>query len=68
MSGQLFLLQMIGLQAIPEAESSTEPLWRFILSDIPHDAGAILVYALLLFSIGLIWWGNRKSSRPRRAA
>ncbi len=30
-----------------------------MLQDIPHDAGAIVVYALLLAFVGFIWYGSR---------
>lgn len=32
-----------------------------VISDIPHDAAAFLVYALTAASLYLIWRGNRKS-------
>lgn len=31
-----------------------------VLSDIPHDTGAIVVYVLMTLFIGLIWSGSRK--------
>jgi hypothetical protein len=30
-----------------------------ILSDIPRDAGAIIVYAVIGIFVGLIWLGSR---------
>jgi len=34
--------------------------WKQVLQDIPHDAGAIIVY-LLIVGIGFVmWYGNRK--------
>ncbi len=38
------------------------PLWKQILSDIPHDAPAILIYTLIAGSAFLIWRANRKES------
>ena len=38
------------------------PWWKLLLSDIPHDAGAIVAYVLIAGFIGLIWAGNRKRS------
>jgi hypothetical protein len=32
-----------------------------IVADIPRDAGAVLVYVLLVVFIGFIWWGSRAS-------
>ena len=31
-----------------------------VLRDIPHDAGAMVVYALLLAFVGFIWYGSRR--------
>lgn len=31
-----------------------------VLSDIPHDTGAIVVYVLLLLFVALTWSGSRK--------
>lgn len=36
---------------------------RGLISDIPHDAGAIVVYVMLLGFGWLIWRANRKN-RP----
>lgn len=33
-----------------------------ILSDIPHDAGAVIVYILVLAFAGFVWYGSRHSS------
>ncbi len=30
-----------------------------VLRNLPHDAGAIVVYVLLLAFIGFIWYGSR---------
>ena len=35
-----------------------------VLSDIPHDAGAMVIYVLIALFIGFIWYGNR--AKPRR--
>ncbi len=32
-----------------------------ILSNLPHDAGAIVVYILMIAFVGFIWYGSRKS-------
>lgn len=34
-----------------------------VLNDIPHDAGAIVIYVLLAVFIGFIWYGNRHKSK-----
>ena len=34
-----------------------------IVSDIPHDAGAIIIYVVLAVFIGFIWYGNRKQAK-----
>lgn len=31
-----------------------------VLRDIPHDAGAMVVYVLLLAFVGFIWYGSRQ--------
>jgi hypothetical protein len=33
-----------------------------VVRDLPHDAGAIVVYVLMLGFIGLMWYGNRRKS------
>lgn len=38
---------------------------REIVSDIPHDAGAVVAYALLAIFLGFIWAGSRNKSVPR---
>jgi hypothetical protein len=37
------------------------PLWQKMLSGIPHSPAAILLYAMLLGSVILMWWGHKKS-------
>ena len=37
-----------------------------IISDIPHDAGAIIVYVVLALFIGFVWYGNRKQVKAGR--
>lgn len=32
---------------------------RQIVSDIPHDAGAWVTYAILALFVGFVWAGNR---------
>lgn len=32
---------------------------RDIVADIPHDAGALVVYALMAVFFGFIWYGNK---------
>lgn len=38
-------------------------LWELtlqeVISDIPHDAGALVAYALLGLFVGFVWMGNR---------
>ena len=41
---------------------SDKPWWQLLLSDIPHDAGAVVVYLLIGGFIFFIWKGNRKGS------
>jgi hypothetical protein len=36
------------------------PWWKLMLSDIPHDAGAVVVYLLIGAFVYFIWQGNRK--------
>jgi hypothetical protein len=31
-----------------------------VVHDIPHDGAAVVVYVLVLGSIGLLWWANRR--------
>jgi hypothetical protein len=33
-----------------------------VISGIPHDGPAILVYAMLLVFVGFVWAGSRKKS------
>jgi hypothetical protein len=33
-----------------------------VLSDLPHDTGALIVYALVAVSIALVWMGSRNRS------
>ena len=33
-----------------------------ILSDIPHDTAAIIVYVMIAIFAGFIWMGSRKKS------
>lgn len=35
-----------------------------VLQDIPHDAGAIVIYVLMAAFVGFIWYGSR--SKPQR--
>ena len=37
---------------------------REIVSDIPHDPGAWVTYALLALFVGFVWIGNRRSGGP----
>ena len=36
---------------------------RDIVADIPHDAGALVVYAFMAIFLGFIWYGNK--ARPK---
>jgi len=31
-----------------------------VISNLPHDAGAIVVYVLMIAFIGFIWYGSRR--------
>lgn len=44
-------------QAVADADRLT---LSEIVADIPHDGPAIVVYVMLLASVGLIWKANRK--------
>jgi hypothetical protein len=35
---------------------------REVVSGIPHDGPAIVVYAMLIVFVGFIWMGSRKKS------
>lgn len=37
--------------------------WREIVSDIPTDTGAIVVYLTLAIFVGLIWYGSVRSRK-----
>jgi len=47
-------------QTAPVAQP-VEPLWRIVLRDFPLDPAAITLYVILAISIGLVWWGHRRS-------
>jgi len=51
---------MLGLVHL--AQSSGAPWWKLLLSDIPHDAGAVVVYLLLGGFVYFVWRGMRKRS------
>jgi hypothetical protein len=36
-----------------------------VLQDIPHDAGAFIIYALAAAFIAFIWYGNRQQAGGR---
>lgn len=36
---------------------------REVLADLPHDAGAVVVYLMIALFVGLVWLGGR--NRPR---
>lgn len=37
---------------------------REMISDIPHDFGALIVYLLIALFVGFIWYGARSNSGP----
>jgi hypothetical protein len=43
------------------------PTVRELLTDIPHDGPAIVVYVMIALFIGFIWWGSRRTSRGEAA-
>lgn len=47
-------------QTAPVAQP-VEPLWRIVLRDFPLDPAAITLYVIVAISIGLVWWGHRRS-------
>lgn len=38
-----------------------------VISNIPHDAAAIVIYVLIAVFIGFIWRGSRSSNAPPEA-
>jgi hypothetical protein len=42
------------------AVQSEVPLWKQILTDIPHDGPAFVGYALVALFGAMIWLGSRK--------
>lgn len=49
------------LSFISLVQSGT-PWWKLLLSDVPRDAGAIVVYLMIGAFVFFIWKGNRKRS------
>ena len=41
-------------------ESARTPWWQLIVRDIPHDAGAMVAYAMVIAFVGFIVVANRK--------
>jgi len=39
-----------------------------VIDDLPHDAGAFIVYTLLLLFIASIWYGSRGGGKRKAAA
>lgn len=37
---------------------------REVISDIPHDGPAMIVYVLIAIFVGFIWWGSRGDAGP----
>lgn len=35
-----------------------------VLADIPHDAGAVIVFLLLGAFVGFVWYGSRSGASP----
>jgi hypothetical protein len=52
---------MIAYAALLQEDGLT---LREILTNIPHNAAAIVVYVLLAVLVGFIWYGSRNSSAP----
>ena len=50
------------MKIVQEAAEGGLTLER-VLSDIPHDAGAMIIYVLIALFIGFIWYGNRQKSQ-----
>jgi hypothetical protein len=48
---------MLLLMNLAQAEL---PWWKLLVRDIPHDAGAAVVYILIGGFIFFIWKGSRK--------
>lgn len=62
--GTLWNLQEAAAQAADE-ESLT---WSEVLADIPHDAAAFTLYAILAVSLYAVWWGHRNAGKSRERA
>jgi hypothetical protein len=50
---------------LQSADSDSTLTLGEIIADIPHDAAAFLVYAMLAVSGWLIWKGSRKPKPPQ---
>lgn len=49
---------MLMIQAAGEPSLTLEGIVR----NLPHDAGAFVVYALMIAFVGFIWYGSRRKS------
>jgi hypothetical protein len=47
------------------AEGSTSLTWKDVLQDIPHDAGAVIVYLMIIGFGFVLWYSNRPSVAKR---
>lgn len=58
---------MWSLQGVIDGVAEDDGLTlKELLSDIPHDVEAVVLYLILGFSAWLVWWGNRNSGRKGR--
>ena len=55
----MMFLNLAGLAQDAAEEGLT---FGELLSNIPHDAAAIVVYVLVGFSVGLVVWSGRRSA------
>lgn len=53
---------MLILMAVLQEDGLT---FREVIQDVPHDAPAIVVYAMLALFVMFIWHGSRKSGKAR---
>lgn len=53
-------------QEVGRAAADDESLtFAEVLADIPHDGAAFTLYAIVAFSVFLVWWGHRNAGRDR---
>lgn len=53
-------MHSLSIFALLQATSEDGLTFGEVLSNIPHDAAAIVVYVLVGFSVGLVVWSGRR--------